>query len=301
MQIGNKLFPYPTINNSQWISGFKDGGYSLKYECNITEENLILENLHIEVEEPIIINLLERELAEALVIVESSNTIYREKYKVSRENSSINIPLSNLKDKVVISSYIYAKENIENYLSENFLDEYEGFKFQIEKYCILAIDDGSSIKIDRDESKDKKLSSIFSVIKDTSSQSEEMQVDIRDKRIIIYLPEKTFNYYDTMKKEESFKNIFFSILAIPALTYAIQKIQKEYKELDAIEMQYSWVIAIEKAYKKVFGKELTEENFFEWDIACSQKILNNGTVNALEELFNFSNDGTTREEDSIYE
>ena len=66
-------------------------------------------------------------------------------------------------------------------------------------------------------------------------------------------------------------------------------------------MQYSWVISIEKAYKKVFGKDMTEENFFEWDIAYSQKILNNGTINALEELFIFSNDGTIREEDSIYE
>ena len=50
------------------------------------------------------------------------------------------------------------------YSDDDFLDDYEGNSFNIEKYDILGIDDGFSVRINYDETKDKKVSSIFLVI-----------------------------------------------------------------------------------------------------------------------------------------
>ena len=42
MRIGKRLFPYPTINNSKIASCFKNSNYSLEYDDESDNENLIV-------------------------------------------------------------------------------------------------------------------------------------------------------------------------------------------------------------------------------------------------------------------
>ena len=284
MQIKNKLFPYPTINNSRLDSCYKDTTYSLEYEQVQEDEYLVLKDAHIEINNEAIINLIKEGKAKACVIVECSKSVFRKTYNIGLEPEDIKILISDLSDRVVISSFIYATQDIENYRNNDFLEDYEDYNFYIEKYDIIAIDNGSTIVIDYDETSDKKVSSIFLIIKDTETDKKNMRVEIGDK-IIAYLPEKQFNMYDNMKKNNNYQNIFFSMLAIPILIEALEKIKNEQYDFDEIELNYRWFRSVKNGFKKKYGYELTEDKFYEIDSAeLAQELLNNGTVNAIEDL-----------------
>ncbi len=286
MRKGKRLFPYPTINNSKVLTCYKNSVYSLEYDDLDDENNLLLKNTYIRIENDQIVELIKKGKAKAGLIVECSATIYRKIFDIGIEPKDIAIPLSELRDKVEISSFIYATED-QQYTNDDFLEDYSGYTFNIEKYDILAIDDGFTTKVEYDEKEDKKVSSIFSIIKNMEASEEIMKIESGDKKIKIILPEKQFNYYDTLKDNDNFQNIFFSIIAIPALAMCFEELKYNYQDIDEILMQHSWFSAVMKAYKNIYNMELTFDLFCdEPSDRLAQKVLNNASVVAIEDFFN---------------
>ena len=289
MRIGKKLFPYPTINNSKSASCFQNSSFALVYDDIEDEENLILKDAHIELDNETLIELFNQGKIDAAVIVECSATIFRKSYHITRTPSDIIIPINNLRDRVVISCFLYAKEEF-SYISDDFLEDYQGYTFNIEKYDILGIDDGFTTKVEYDESKDKKVSSIFSIIKDESLTDNIMKIIPTAKKIVIHLPEEQFGYYENMKNNDNYQEIFFSILTIPALISCLQNIQDQmiYNEVtfDDIHLDYSWFSSIESAYKKQLNEELDENKFKKLNVVeLSQRLMNFASTTAISDLF----------------
>ena len=289
MRIGKKLFPYPTLNNSKNVSCFKNCDFSLEYEDCDDNENLVLKNAHIVVNDSVINQLLDESKLKATVIVECSATIFRKNYEIERVGKDIVVPINNLREQVVISCFIYANENFK-FVSPNFLDDYEGYSFEIEKYDIVAIDDGFTTRIEYDEEKDKKVSSIFSIIKDENISNQIMRYETTTRKIIIHLPEKQFGCYENMKNNDNHQELFFSILTVPALIFCLQNIQDRLlfneETLDDIRIDYKWFGSIESSYKKLNNIELTDELFKKCEIpVLSQQLMNNASVTAIGDLF----------------
>ncbi len=289
MRIGKKLFPYPTINNSKNASCFQNSNFALIYDDVEDDNNLILKNAHIELDNQTLIELFEQGKIDATVIVECSSTIFRKSFKISRIPKDIIVPVMNLRDQVVISCFVYATEDF-SYISDDFLEDYQGYTFNIEKYDILAIDDGFTTKIEYDESKDKKVSSIFSIIKDEFISNNVMKIEPTSKKIVIHLPEEQFGCYENMKNNDNYQEIFFSILTIPALISCLQSIQDQmlYGEvtLDNIHIDYSWFGSIEYAYKNQFNEDLDENKFKKLNVVeLSQQLMNYASVTAISDLF----------------
>ena len=295
MRIGKKIFPYPTINNSKNASCFQNSNFALIYEDVEDSDNLVLKNAHIELDNEELIELFNQGKIDATVIIECSSTIFRKSFNISRIPKDIIIPITNLREQVVISCFIYAKEDF-IYINDDFLEDYKGYTFNIEKYDILAIDDGFTTRIEYDESKDKKVSSIFSIIKDEFINNNVMKIEPTVKKIIIHLPEEQFGCYENMKNNDNYQEIFFAILAIPALISCLQNIQDQmiYNDVtfDDIHLDYSWFGSIEYAYKNQFNEELDENKFKKINIVeLSQQLMNFASVSAISDLFKqeFSN------------
>ena len=284
MRVGRKLFPYPVINNSEKISSFKNASFSLVYEDASDEENLILKNTHLVIDDMNLINLISTSKVKGALIIECSSTIFREKKEIDLENRDIIIPLSDLNDKVYISSFLYATENINGYKSENFLDDYEDYSFNIEKYDILAADDGFFKTIEYDQEEDQKNDSIFSVIK--TKKIDTMLVDISQKKIIIKLPESEHGLYTNLRYNKTYQPLFFSMMAIPALSNVLQKFKDQDMDIEDIADDYYWFNAILVSYEKIYGKKLTNEIFNETEtLTLAQKLLNNSTLEGINKLF----------------
>ena len=289
MRIGKKLFPYPTLNNSKNMSCFKDCNFSLEYDDYDDNENLVLKNAHIVVGDDTISKLLDEGKLKSTVIVECSSTIYRRNFEVSKVERDITIPLNNLREHVVISCFVYANEDF-TFNSSNFLEDYDGYSFDIEKYDIIAIDDGFTTRVEYDEEKDKKVSSIFTVVVDENITDKVMKIEPTSRKIIIHLPEEQFGCYENMKNNDNYRELFFSIMTVPALIFCMQNIQDRllYNEetLDNVRIDYKWFESIEIAYKNNFNENLTDDVFKKCDIpTLSQQLMNYASVTAISDLF----------------
>lgn len=289
MRIGKRLFPYPILNNDRLYSQFKESVFSLEYEELVTDELYSLENIRCNITSEYLIDLIKNGLAEIVVVIECASTMFRHHYILSLEKTTINIPISDLNGKLTVSAYIVATKDIEKYSCKDFLDDYEGYRFSIEKNDILAVDDGFTNKIDFDENEDTKKSSVFVVIKDKTIKDETMHIDFDTSKVIIYLPEEQWNRYEKTKRIGKFQNLYFSILAIPALVYAIQELEKKDATLDQLRMDYSWFNAFLLSYKNINNHELTDEEFLTMNAYLEvQKLMNTPVTKALDDIFDLT-------------
>lgn len=289
MRIGKRLFPYPILNNDRLYSQFKESVFSLEYEELVTDELYSLENIRCNITSEYLIDLIKNGLAEIVVVIECASTMFRHHYILPLEKTTINIPISDLNGKLTVSAYIVATKDIEKYSCKDFLDDYEGYRFSIEKNDILAVDDGFTNKIDFDENEDTKKSSVFVVIKDKTIKDETMHIDFDTSKVIIYLPEEQWNRYEKTKRIGKFQNLYFSILAIPALVYAIQELEKKDATLDQLRMDYSWFNAFLLSYKNINNHELTDEEFLTMNAYLEvQKLMNTPVTKALDDIFDLT-------------
>lgn len=288
MRLGKKIPPYPILNKSLNMSSYKNSNFSFNYELEETKELFKIKNTKIETNSLDLLNYFNQKKLKAIVIVECSSTIYRNQFEISIIPTDIEIPIKNLNDKVEISCFVYATEDIENYSSQDMQDAYQGYSFNIEKYSVFAVDDGITMKVEYDDKEDNKVSSIFSVIKSFDQNLNNMKVELNDRKIKITLPEKSFEYYDALKDKEPFQSIFFSILVIPALTYVFNEIQKfpDETELDDIIDKYSWFKSIVASYKKIHYTDLDYETFKQLTpLELAQDLMNNCTTNSFDDFY----------------
>lgn len=288
MRLGKKIPPYPILNKSLNMSSYKNSNFSFSYELEETKEIFRIKNTKIETNSLDLINYFNLKKLKAVVIVECSSTIYRNQFEISTNPIDIEIPIKDLNDKVEISCFVYAIEDIENYSSHDMQEAYQGYTFNIEKYSVFAVDDGITMKIEYDDKEDNKVSSIFSVIKSFDQNLNNMKIELNDRKIKITLPEKSFEYYDALKDKEPFQSIFFSILVIPALTSAFSEIQKfpNETEIDDIIDKYGWFKSIVASYKKIHGIDLDFETFKQLPpLELSQDLMNNCTANSFDDFY----------------
>lgn len=288
MRLGKKIPPYPILNKSLNMSSYKNSNFSFSYELEETTELLRIKNAKIETNCSDLLNYFKQKKLKAVVIVECSSTVYRNQFEISINPIDIEIPIRDLNDKVEISCFTYATEDIENYSSQDMQDVYQGYSFNIEKYSIFAVDDGITMKIEYDDKEDNKVSSIFSVIKSFDPNLKNMKIELNDRKIKIILPEKPFEYYDALKDKEPFQSIFFSIIVIPALTYAFGEIQKfpNETEMDDIIDKYSWFKSVIASYKKFHHIDLDYETFKQFmPLELAQDLMNNCVASSFDDFY----------------
>ena len=133
MQLGKKVPPYPILNKSRNMSSYKNSNFSFSYELEETTELFIIKNIKIETDSRDLLKYFNLQKLKAVVIVECSSTIYRKKFEIFINPIDIKIPIKDLNDKVEISCFVYATEDIENYSSQDMQDAYHGYSFMIEK------------------------------------------------------------------------------------------------------------------------------------------------------------------------
>lgn len=299
MQIGKKGFPYPILNNAKNFNCYVNDTYALELEEVEDGDNFVLKNVRIETNSKLLKELLNNNKAKTMIMIECSPTLFKHSEEISMEPKDIIIPINKLSGRVEISSITYATDTISDFKSSDFIDDYSGYSFKIEKYCPIALDDGIVSKIEYDDLEDKKVSSIFSVVKSFDSDKKLMTVINDDKKIKIELPEHEYENFDRLNGQSIFQHIFFSIIIIPALSMCLKEIQDELKYqnkiIEDIIDVHTWFISVQNSYKKLTGTELTEEVFMAFDVLeLSQMIMDDCIVNSIDDF----HDIITRTSDS---
>ncbi len=291
MRIGKRLFPYPVLNSEKLFSQYKNGVFALYYEEGVSEDRQYyqLNQLYCDLSDTMLLDLVNKGKAEIICVVECPSTMYRKHFVVSTQPTDYRIPLADLNNKVNVSAFIVAKEDINDYRSEDFLDDYGDISFSIEKHDILAADDGYVNNVDFNDLDDNKKSSIFIIIKDRNISDGTMQVEYDSDKITISLPEEQWNYYDKTKKIPQYQSLYFSIIAVPALGYALSCLQKNDPAVDILRIDYRWFNAFAIAYKNYHGEEISDDVFIKMNTNLeAQMVLGRPVANAVDEIFGFT-------------
>lgn len=290
MKVGKKLFPYPTLNNYKMNNAYENSSYELKMSGKVeTDSTLIIKEAYADIVNEDIERFVRDGRAKAVLIVECSQTTYRKIILLSTEPKDIEISLAELNGTVEISSYVYATQDIEDFSSSCFIEDYKDYSFYIEKYAILAIDDGFKTTVLHEEKKDKKIASIFSVIPNIDDKEEGFIVSSDSDRIVIQMPARSYGFYENLKMNDNFKYMFFGLMGIPALSHCIQEIKDNFdvynNDLSEVILDKKWFNSVMVRYKRIYNTDLTSETFCELNsYSLAQEMLDYGSTKAIDDM-----------------
>ena len=172
MHIGNRIFPYPVLNQKQELSDYLETStFKVAFDMDeggrpiMKNSQIIFKNLHYEVTDNTVLSLIQEEKVKGAFIVECSASVYRKKFDITSVPCDLSVSAHELNGNVVVSCYLYAAEDIAGFKSEGFIPEYKDYTFDIDKFDILAVDDGFKFKVEIDPSEDDKVASIFTIVK----------------------------------------------------------------------------------------------------------------------------------------
>lgn len=307
MRIGNRLFPYPTLNREDSLTEYGSlSKFELVFDSSPegelpkTATGQVLKNVRFDLTDARLLELYRENKVKCGLIVESAASTYRVMHDLTMAPQDIHLNNADLKGAVNVSAYLWATEDIKGYRSDDFKSDYASYSFDIEKYDILAIDDGFKFQVNIDPADDNKMPSIFTIVPKDSSEKQ-MSYDTTASNIIISLPYRYYQRYDNIKGKADFKNVMFSIIAIPALAGSLADIKAKFGEdgeIDDVTEQFRWFRAVCKRYAKVTGSELTSEAFTELNpMELAQIVLNDAPCNGIEEFSDFLLHGKEREDE----
>lgn len=305
MHIGNRIFPYPVLNRNEALSDYvAESVFKVEFDVDengspiVQNGEVVFKNLHYTITDASLLTLLEQGKLSGAFIVECSASVYRNKFDIGTVPYDLRVSAHEINGNVVASCYLYATEDISDFKSTSFIPEYAGYSFDIDKFDILAVDDGFKFKIELDPTEDDKVASIFTVVKKEDSD-DIMSYDYNDKKIIVRLPATYYDCYDNIKTKKECNNIAFAMLAIPALACCLEDIcSRQYYSIEEILDNPSWFNAICISYKRRTGKVLTFDDFESINkLELAQMVLNSASCNGLKDFDNLLLGGMSNPEE----
>ena len=286
MLLSKRLFPYPVLKSTPH-QDFKESFFKLEFEQEKIEnkQKLHFLNLQYSTNNEQFRKLVQSGKINVFAHFECSNTLYRKLIQVNSDLIDFQIDKKELSGKLYITSFAVANQNLENYYDLDFIEDYDQTHFEIDKYDIVAFDDGYSIDVIHDVEKDDKINSIFIVVPKIDNQNEGAEYFYQSNKIIIKLPQLSYNQYDRLKYINRYQNLFFSLFAIPILAMSLNEIKQT--PFDDLEIQFKWFLSVKKAYKNLFNEELNEESFEKLEpYTFAQQIFENALTKTIDDLYN---------------
>ena len=289
MQIKNKLFPYQIINSNNPFSNYIGCYFDLNYDDASTEDKLIIRDIGFKTNSETINKLIEEKKISVVLIVECPDVIYRKKFDITKNNRDIVISKQELSGKIELSIYAYASQDF-TYSPKEIDEDYKGINFQIEKYDIIAANDGISSTILHKDIEENLVKSIFSIQLFSSVEEGVFEVQYENsKKILISMSEYDYTNYNIVYSMPIFQEVFFNMMLIPALSQALTQCFNQVKngvDIDDILLNYQWFSSIKKQYQRLKGEELTNEIIkgINQPISFAQEILGKPMKVALEKL-----------------
>lgn len=289
MQVKKKIFPYPILNNNKLYSNFIDSNFEIVYESVEDEISYILKDLKFSTNSKLINDLFDEGKIVIKLVVECSDTVYRKAFNVGKEPKSIRLFKNDFTEKVDISMFAVANTNFK-INSNEFDEDYQGIDFEIEKYDILCANDGFNVRFKHDESENNLVKSIFSIIPSDNINDGTFEVDCEmGKKITISLSDKDYKNCKIINTVPTYKEVVFNMLLVPALieglTLCKKTIQEGTDDLEDVGNKYIWFRSILMSYKRLYGKDLTSEEFInESPVLLAQRLLGKPLGEALNKL-----------------
>lgn len=284
MNINERIFPYPVLSVDKNDYMFSTFNASLEYKKEINSVTITsvfdLKNKEIQ-------KLLDKNLVEYVLHLECSLTSFRTTIKSFVPFISVDVPYSKVNGKLELLAMIVAKQDIYDFYSEDFAEDFLNVKFNLPKASVLAYDNLPNMEFTKNYEDFKKTESIFRIRKIISDEDRKMEVHLDSDKIKILLGQKQYAIFENNANDPRLQQIFHSIVILPSLVYMIGELKMEGGE---DYRTHNWYLSLEKAYKNQ-GKDFEEEILSEKTaIELAQDIMDFPINKAFTKLTNLMNE-----------
>lgn len=277
MQLRSKYYTYPVI-----IEGgdfYSDSSFETDAEKEMVGYDIKF-ILTAKLVNPQLEDMLKSNKVSIIHHIECPQTCLRTIVKTNEERVEKLIPDADVNGIVQICSFLVANEDLPKYSNDYFSQDYRGFKFDIEKGCVLAIGNQINFWINKVRDDLANTSSIFSIMPNLDATVLHMQVDLTGDKIAILLPEVAFGMYKNMSSLIDMQQAMHQMIIIPALMYVFSELKSAKDQLYVYEDQ-RWFRNLRKSCEKI-GYSINEECLENLDIVMlSQLILDNPLIGGL--------------------
>lgn len=286
MDIKYKLYPYPVL--AEYYGDYKESHYSVSIDMVKDGYNLRID-FDSELTSSTLKQLIEEGKVSYVYHLECAQTGFRHVIITRNEKKQYVIDKRMICGSLHICPFIVANEDIHNFTSQEFHDDYAGISFEIEAGCVMAVGKQINFDIYKEVDDIAKLPSIFSIVRNPDVNIKEMLVDYESKKIIIKLPFNEFATYKQLYNNPSTHYILNSLTIVPALTYIIEEIKMRSEDTRYELETHMWYRTIKKVLQKNFDIDIESEectdnlNALEY----AQKLINSPISDAFNSLYSF--------------
>ena len=277
MQLRNRYYPYPVIveggdyyENSKFTSSVNQEMEG--YDAKIT--------ITVELNDTLLLQKIEQGEVVYAHHIECPQTCYRRVIKTKEKVKDILLKDKDVNGIVQICSFVIAEKDIDKYTNESFAADYRGWKFNIEKGCILAVGNQYNVRINKIRDDLANTSSIFSIVPNVDQTENSLLVDLGQQKIVISLPEKTYQQYYNIQGYIDIQPAMHSMIIVPALVYVFSELRST-ENLEEMEY-YRWYRSLKKTCNGI-GINIDEEGLKKMDLfKVAQQLLNSPISKAIE-------------------
>lgn len=223
MLITYRQFPHPVLNG--FDSGYENASFSSKVITTF-ENGFINIKVDFNLECDYLKELIENELASYVVHLECKATRFRIAKKSLENSIKIEIDSKRVNKEIEVCCLIVANESIEDFSCEDFIEDFKGIYFQIDKGEILANDTEKIIDIEKTGESDR-VPSIFAITFEEGKLKSPLTWQASGKKIIIKISKDNFSRYKQLAKKENFRSALANMIIIPVLTDVISVIKED--------------------------------------------------------------------------
>lgn len=268
MQLRNKYYPYPVIiEGGEYYSG---ASFSSTVTQVIEGYNLRLQ-LSVKLDDKKLLEMVDSGDVIYAHHIECPQTCFRRIIKTKDTQSEFIIKDADVNGLVQVCTFLIANKDIEKYTNNAFSSDYRGWKFNIEKGCVLAVGNQFNIRVNKQKDDFANTASIISIVKNTDPNETTISVDLSQQKIIISVPEITYNQYDSIQSYIDVQPVMHSMLIVPAISYALTELRRAGDQLFEYE-ENRWYRGLKKACKAI-GVDIDEESLKTIDVVKIPQLL----------------------------
>lgn len=263
MRFKNQMFPYPTIQKGNGV--YHKSDFKTKVEEPILENGRCKLAFELSVNNKDIQRLISEGKAAYAMQIECRLTYYRELITFSSQRYEHTLFGNQVEQKIELTSMIVAIQDIDDYSSDDLTELYDGETISFSKGDVLAVGEEDVVFITKELDSLKKLSSMFYVMPNPSSDAKSMSLHYESQQIAILLPSQDATRFQQCKNDPDRKEALFSALFFPALIAVIEDIKSGE---GAGYNDSRWYIMLEqKSHEKELGSFDDWRNYSSLEIA----------------------------------
>lgn len=280
MQLRSKYYTYPVITED--ADFYVDSAFSSDVEQILDGYNIRLK-LKAQLVNPELEEMLKTEEVMFAHHIECTQTCFRKLILTNENIKECILRDGEINGLVQICSFLVANKDIEKYSNSLFAPDFRGFRFDIDRGCILAVGNQINLRINKIRDDLANTSSIFSIVPNRDETMTNIKVDTSGNKIVIVIPQETFSIYSNMSNSLDIQPVMHSMLIIPSLVYALTEVKEARSHLYDYE-DYRWFRSLRKAAEKinVAFDEAGLEHVEPFDLA--QKLMDSPIPKAVQYL-----------------